>query len=801
MAGASKPPFAFLPEEEFRISNNFFSVAFDTGKGLFNIYRKNGKHFLIGASTSLNTSDNRIQASLEHYKHAATTQTFSDQLGSGKRIVIISKDGTKKIDFEIRISLYDHTEAVTIESICKNVSAGDIHVRSIEPVHVLHGEGGKLYMPGVVKCITNGQMYFDAGSIHSFGQKPLPDSPEGIKNIHFSNNSLPGNQETIHSWWNLGLFSGSDQESIVIGWLENSQCLGHLSLARDTTEEISIVAESLYLPELLLRTGKSVSSNRISLIVGDNPYSSLESYALAVGKVNGARTQSIINGWCSWFYTLTKVSEEEVLANTKFAAAHLKQYGLEYIQIDEGFQRWHGDWQGNDRFPHGLKWLVDQIKANGFKAGIWISPYVIAEQTETFQKHPDWLVRFPDGSLQRVGNWKDPPADENPRRYCLDITNPGAAQWLYDLVHMIVNDWGFEMIKIDFVAWSILSANRFYDPTQSAAQVYRKGMEIMRKAAGDKCHILECGPGAITGGLIDSMRIEWDVNYGFSDAAWDTYFTHHAGSAAAAGKRYYFHKRTWVNDVDHLCTDLLSNEQSQAAATLIAMSGGNMMSGDRLTQLDIRKLEIFRKTLPSYGEAAIPIDLFDNDIPTIYSLHVKKSFAEWTVVGIFNPARTEMKEAKLFMTRLGLDAGKIYLGFDFWKEEFVGEISAEMKVRVNPESVMLLALHEKTGRPQFISSDRHVIQGAIETEAAHWNEERKTFSGNSIGPKGSSHNVYVYIPEAHPWKWGSGYTLYRDYETYSLKLVDSHIIRVHLRFDQSDRIEWEIRYDEFTPGP
>ena len=114
----------------------------------------------------------------------------------------------------------------------------------------------------------------------------------------------------------------------------------------------------------------------------------------------------------------------------------------------------------------------------------------------------------------------------------------------HDLVSTIVNDWGYEMIKIDFMAWSILAAERYYDPTLSSAQVYRKGLEIMRKAAGDNCHILECGPGTTTIGLIDSMRIEADVNYGFSETAWETYFLHPASSASAAAKRYYFHKRT-----------------------------------------------------------------------------------------------------------------------------------------------------------------------------------------------------------------------------------------------------------------
>ena len=96
--------------------------------------------------------------------------------------------------------------------------------------------------------------------------------------------------------------------------------------------------------------------------------------------------------------------------------------------------------------------------------------------------------------MQRVGNWDDENSDaamhENPKRYCLDITHPGAAAWMHDLFDTIVNSWGYEMIKIDFVAWSILAASQYHDPTMGAAQVYRKGMEIMRTAAGGRCHIL-----------------------------------------------------------------------------------------------------------------------------------------------------------------------------------------------------------------------------------------------------------------------------------------------------------------------
>ena len=583
---------------------------------------------------------------------------------------------------------------------------------------MLNSEGGTLNIPGVSKCITNGEMYYDTGMIHEFGTATGSITNGDIKGVKLSNGPISSPNETIHSWWNAGLFSGYTEEGLTIGYLENNLCLGCLLISRTAPGQISFLAESVYAPGIILKPGKTISSNRLMINLAGNPYQSLDNYAESVGKMNNARTGSILNGWCSWFYTLAEPSEDEVILNAEFASKHFKQFGLEYIQIDEGYQRSHGDWQGNKRFPHGMKWLADQIKGYGFKAGIWISPYVVTESTEIFRKHPEWLVKNADGHLQRVGTWEnsEPPADEFPKRYCVDITHPEAAKWLYDLIDTIVNDWGYSMIKIDFVAWSVLAAKHFYDPTISAAQVYRSGMEIMRKAAGDNCHILECGPGNITVGLIDSMRLEADVYYGFADAAWNTYFLHEASSASATSRRYYFHKRTWINDVDHVCLDLLNNQQSEAVATLIALSGGNIFSGDRLTQLDEYKLEVLKKIIPSFGQAAIPVDLFSPDEQPVFVMKIKKPFAEWTVAGFFNTRLDKPVEMELAMERLWLRPGINYLAFDFWKQQFIGELNGKIKLTIQPGSVTLITLHEKSGVPQFISTDRHVLQGAVEIE-------------------------------------------------------------------------------------
>ena len=786
--------------EKVELKNNYFSISFDTEKGALNINKINGIQLLSGGTVCANSNLGKRFIASDKYKYTVDSSTFSDKLGSGKKLFIFSKDLENKLDFEIQILLYDNYKFITVEVICKNVSANDIVINSLEPIRVIKNEGGILSLPGVSKCITNGEMYYDAGMIYDFEKNKEVESSGGIKGVNLSNNLIPSKNKTIHSWWNAGLFSGYSNEGLVLGYLQNDLCLGNLLISKTSSGQISFLAESVCSPKLTLKPGKTISSNRFIINAAEDPYSALEDYAEAVGKINNARTSSIVNGWCSWFYTLANVSEDEVLLNTEFASKHLKQYGLEYIQIDEGYQRWHGDWEGNERFPHGMKWLAEKIKGFGFKPGLWISPYVISEPTDLFQKHPEWLLKKSDDTIKRIGNWEgeipDWAINENPKRYCLDITHPEAAKWMSNLFDTIANQWGYEMIKIDFMAWSILAADKFYDPTVSSAQVYRKGLEIMRNAVGDKCHILECGPGAITVGLIDSMRIEADINYGFSEAAWKTYFLDPACSASAAAKRYYFHKKTWVNDADHVCLNLLNYQQAEAAATIIALSGGNMISGDRLIQLDAVKLEIIKKITPSFGEAAFPVDLFDSYMPSVFALNIKKQFSEWTVAAFFNSSLTENVEKKFSLERLRLKQNKIYLAFNFWKQQFLGEITNEIKVTIQPGSVTLIALHEKLDRPQFISTDRHVLQGAVEIENINWNDNTKVLSGISTGPLNTSHNVSVYVPGTHPWEWG-GYVLFRDYDSYSLKLVDNNIIQVHVLFEKSNHVHWEIKYDEF----
>ena len=673
------PGLLFAGRDKVLMRNEFLTVSFNSGSRRINIMQNNGNILLNNITARVNLGYRKKSLDGTEYEHQFDTQKISDGFGTGKKLIVNSKDTEKLIDFRVTYTLYDRRNCVLIDVECVNVSQEAAIIKSIEPVCAIKEIGAALNWYPSLKALTNGPMYYDPGMVYNFYDKYEEPAPYGpIKGGKLSPEFKYPAENRIRSWWNIGIFSGYDKEGLVCGFVENKTGLGQIILSGGNDGRLSLYTESVFAEGTEIESGKSISSGSFIVNIAKDTYTALEEFADIMGNFSNARKKSIVNGWCSWFYTYEFVSEEEVIRNAEFASAHLKEYGMEYIQVDEGYQKYHGDWEGNARFPNGMKWLSEKIKSYGLKPGIWLSPYVISEPTDVFASHPDWLLKDADGNLMRVGPWPDVNSDwaknENPRRYGLDISHPGAQKWLHDLFDTAANKWGYEMFKIDFVAWSLLSAHHFYDKAYTPAIAYRKGFEIIRNAIGNEKHINDCGPGPVSVGLIDSMRIESDQNYGFSAAAWKQYFLESASSGPAAAKRYYFNKRTWINDADHVCINLLSIAQSQAAATLIALSGGNLISGDRLTDLDNSRLEILKKVLPSFGEAATPADLFESDRPSVFSLKVKKPFGEWTVLGVFN-AGNDIISKTISLKQLQLDPEKKYVVYDFWMERLVGEVS------------------------------------------------------------------------------------------------------------------------------
>jgi hypothetical protein len=791
---------SLISQAQVPSKKTFFQLDFDSGHSSFSLETSDNFLNITGITSVLHTSKGSYLCSQHNFKWEKTVKKpFRDSIGSGTLLIVEGVSKSLKIKLQYRIQLYENFTAAAIEVIISNLSTENLRVYSIEPMHVIEKDSGGMQSSDFTKILLNGAMYYDARSIHTLGTpytKPLPYG-ETKGGIMYSAD-LSGNPETVQSWWNIALLKDYNESGLSIAYIESRESLGRIQFLKTGKNTFNFTVESVYAEGHVLPAGKSLSSDRVLINVGGNPYETLEAYGSALGKANDALTGKIVNGWCNWFYTHDIFDEKEILENAEFVSHNLKEYGLEYIQIDEGFQRMHGEWEGNSRFPLGLKSFAAKVKDLGLKPGIWIAPFVISENSWVHKNHPDWLLKNADGSLKRIGPWPGENTDwftnENPKRYSLDITHPQAEQWFTELIDSIANNWGFEMIKIDFVAWTVFSADHFYDPAASPAEVYKKALKIMHSVAGDDCHILDCGPGHVSAGSIHSMRVEYDQNYGFFPEVWKQYFLGYSSSAGALGKRYFYHNRAWTNDIDHICLDLVSETQAEAIASLIALSGGNLMSGDRLTVLDASKIDILQKVFPASGITARPINLLETDPQTAFAVQLTKNAADYTVAGFFNPDLQNNIKYAYPAERLWLDPNKEYLCFDFWNQGFLGEMSDTLRLTVNAGGVKLLSIREKQQIPQLLSTTRHILQGFVELDALHFDSSMRKLSGTSTGPLSSKHSVFIYVPEPFIWSSAPG-KLYRDFGNYSVKYSDNQVIRIDLDFSETESINWEISFE------
>ncbi|HWQ90757.1 MAG TPA: twin-arginine translocation signal domain-containing protein, partial [Clostridia bacterium] len=333
------------------IRNDLLRLVFNTSTGHFDLLRASGKPLLLKGRAEFMTPTGVSRSTDDSFVRTVEVRTTGK--AAGDQLVAHCKSTDGLVNLELRFTLLQGVEAITVELVCENSSPKPLLVPEIRPLQVDAAEGGGCFWPGTTKVLTNGQMYSDAGQVKDF----------------------PRSKATT-SWWNAAFYRGDEEECLVCGYLENKSSRGQLSFQAPpdrTTPEgpFSLTARSEFQAGFELQPGAKVSSDPFVLHVGRTPYLALEWYAGTIARLHQVRLNPAVNGWCSWFSFFGDITQAEVLRAAEFAAKHLKPFGFEYVQVDDGFYRGFGDWEGNAKFPQGMKWLADQIRALGLKPGIW----------------------------------------------------------------------------------------------------------------------------------------------------------------------------------------------------------------------------------------------------------------------------------------------------------------------------------------------------------------------------------------------------------------------------------------------
>ena len=308
---------------------------------------------------------------------------------------------------------------------------------------------------------------------------------------------------------------------------------------------------------------------------------------LGVAPAKGKR----LTGYTSWYNLYENISEESIAADLKgFAGSKTLP---DVFQIDDGYENAVGDWLvQNERFPHGMKAAADAIREAGMMPGIWLAPFAAEKKSILVKEHPDWLLRDENGEPQMGGcNWSG--------FYGLDIYNPEVRAYLKEVFDTVVRDWGYKLLKLDFLYAACLIPRR--DKTR--AQVMYDGMRFLRELAGDAL-ILGCGvPLAPAFGMVDYCRIGCDMTLNWLGDRIMRPLHREVPSTRNTllntVYRRHLDGRAWRNDPDvFLLRDdnmKLSEKQRETLAAVNALFGGVLFTSDNVGAYDEGKRAVYER--------------------------------------------------------------------------------------------------------------------------------------------------------------------------------------------------------------
>lgn len=485
--------------------------------------------------------------------------------------------------------------------------------------------------------------------------------------------------------------------------------------------------------------------------------------------------QDSVAGWCSWWAFRTNINAADVSLTAKVLSEKLKDYGYEYMQIDDGYQ---SDYSGLPdhwlqtnpaRFPDGLASMYQAIKSSGLKPAIWVNVHF--GDLAFVQQHPSWFLRQPDGQPHK-GPWID---------YAIDGSAPDAIDNIVRPLYRGLKQMGWQYVKIDTLRHLLYDAiNRrpeyFAKRGADAVEAFRNVLRAAREELGPETFILACWgvlPEAV--GIVDGMRIGGD---GYEPTSLQQYNS--------------WNGVVWRNDPDHV--DVLPRSRgigvgnvTETAVTaadtrdsvirpvIASLASGSLLLSDRPeVYQDEHNLEGARRSAPvlfsvpgqlydydasksnlvikgergavTSGAGPSPIDAMrSGEICPWWLVEIDRPFDHWNVLARLSFAPLPATTVRL--ADLGLRADREYIVYEFWSRKLIGVFKTEFPSPAQvAKEVRIYSIHEKLDHPQVISTNRHISQGGVDLAQVQWDPRNSTLTGKSSVVKNDLYTLTIFVP-------------------------------------------------------
>jgi len=472
----------------------------------------------------------------------------------------------------------------------------------------------------------------------------------------------------------------------------------------------------------------------LTIVPGPDPLDALG--RLATFALPGRTTPS---GWASGHALAGRATEAELLDDLAAAKRRCDARAFRHLVLDDGYQRSVGDWDTNDRFPHGHRWLTDRIHEAGFHAGLWLAPFAVAERSGIPAAHPEWLLHTAEGAPLVVAQREDWGGSV----YALDAGQPPVQDFLRELARHAVRAWGYDMLKLG--ALDLGTAGRGRGRVASPAEAYRAGLRSLREGAGD-AYLLGCdAPLQHSAGLVDGMRVTPDVAASFG---------RFVPAARASLLRAHLNGAAWVNDADAvLVGDPLAESEARAWASVCAICGITALASEPLDELTDERLAVLQRVMPVapvHGRAldlAAPAwtGLMQDAAPAWLLAQVMD---DWWMLAAVNWDEVPQRLA-LSLADHGI-RGPL-AAYDVWEGVRVDDIHDGVTLSLAPHAATVLSLRRPRRSPFVLGSSRHVVQGVMDLEDEQWDARRRVLSARAVQLDGRPYEVTIAVPPGfHP---------------------------------------------------
>jgi alpha-galactosidase len=98
-----------------------------------------------------------------------------------------------------------------------------------------------------------------------------------------------------------------------------------------------------------------------------------------------------------------------------------------------------GDWFVNpQKFPQGLKGLIDHINGLGMDFGLWVEPEMVNANSDLYRQHPDWVINFPGRPRSELRN-----------QMVLNLARDEVKEYLFGVLDKLASEYNVRYFKWD----------------------------------------------------------------------------------------------------------------------------------------------------------------------------------------------------------------------------------------------------------------------------------------------------------------------------------------------------------------